>query len=56
MNKISIVLLALIFVFAQSQDDIFTKYYAESRKIAEAMTLDQKVGQMIQLDIHGITN
>lgn len=39
-----------------AQTDIFSKYYSECRKIAEAMTLNQKVGQMIQLDFKAITN
>jgi len=55
MRKISILLLALLLVIAQSQD-IFSKYYSEARKIAEAMTLDQLVGQMVQADFKTITN
>lgn len=56
MIKISIILLAMLATLTVAQTDIFSKYYAECRKIAEAMTLDQKVGQMIQLDIKAITN
>lgn len=55
MFKISIIVLALA-VAALAQTDIFSKYHAESRKIAESMTLNQKIGQMIQLDIKAITN
>jgi hypothetical protein len=55
MSKISILVLALIVTLCMGQD-IFSKYYTECRKIAEAMTLNQKVGQMIQLDMKAITN
>lgn len=56
MGKISIVLLAMLAMLCVAQTDIFSKYEAECRKIAEAMTLNQKVGQMIQLDMKAITN
>lgn len=48
--KLLFVLLALILVPLAAQTDIFSKYYDESRKIAEAMTLDELIGQMIQAD------
>ena len=57
MQKISfIVLLGLISTLAVSQSDIFSKYYEESRKIAEGMSLDQLAGQMIQADFETITD
>ena len=50
------ILLVLAITFANSQTDIYSKYYSEARKIAEAMTLDQKIGQMTQLDMKALTN
>ena len=34
---------------------IYDQYYEEAQKIAQSMTLDQKLGQMIQLNVEGIT-
>jgi len=45
------ILLVLAISFANAQTDIYSKYYTEAKKIAEAMTLDQKIGQMTQLDM-----
>jgi hypothetical protein len=56
MNKISILVLALLALLATSQADIFGQYYTQCRKIAEAMTLDQLAGQMIQADFETISN
>jgi cytochrome c oxidase assembly factor CtaG len=56
MTKIFIVILVVLATLCFSQTDIFSKYYSESRKIAEAMTLNQKIGQMIQADLKSITN
>jgi hypothetical protein len=56
MKRISLLLLAVLVTVCVAQTDIFSKYYPEARKIAEAMTLNQKVGQMIQLDMKAITN
>jgi hypothetical protein len=50
------VLLVLAISLANAQTDIYSKYYTEARKIAEAMTLDQKIGQMAQLDMKALTN
>ena len=35
---------------------MYQKYYNEAYKIAEAMTLDQKIGQTIQADLYSITH
>ncbi len=43
------ILVVLTISLANAQTDIYSKYYAEARKIAEAMTLDQKIGQTVQL-------
>jgi hypothetical protein len=50
-NKISYLLVITLFIFAQTQTDIFSQYYQQAKKIAEAMTIDQLVGQMIQADL-----
>lgn len=50
------ILVVLTISLANAQTDIYSKYYAEARKIAEAMTLDQKIGQMTQLDMKALTN
>lgn len=51
MTKISFLLVLALLVFAQAQSDIFSQYYPQARKIAEAMTIDQLVGQMVQADL-----
>jgi hypothetical protein len=56
MKNISILLFALLVLLSHSQTDIFSKNYKESRKIAESMTIDQLIGQMVQLTFGGITN
>lgn len=54
--KTALFLVLLLFTLSYSQDSTYTKYYPECRKIVEAMTLEQKVGQTIQADIESITN
>ena len=56
MSRTTILLLACIFSLSLSQSDIFSKYYSEARTIAESMTLNQKIGQMVQLDMKALTN
>lgn len=34
---------------------MYDKYYAEAYSIAAAMTLDQKIGQTVQLEFYAIT-
>ncbi len=34
---------------------VFEKFYPEALSIAQGMTLDQKIGQTIQLDFYGLT-
>lgn len=55
MNKIKILPVLLLLIATSLQADIFGKYYQESKKIAEAMTLEQLAGQMIQADFEAIT-
>lgn len=43
-------LLALL-LLAFARCSIYDQYYAEARKIAEAMTLDQKIGQTLLADM-----
>lgn len=50
-----VALFVLLMVCHTNQTDIFSKYYEESRKIAEAMTIDELAGQMIQADFEAIT-
>jgi beta-glucosidase len=51
-------LIALLFLSSLSPSDcsIYRQYYAEAYSIAAAMTLDQKIGQTIQLNFYGVTN
>jgi hypothetical protein len=56
MNTISIALIVLISTLASAQADIFAQYYQQCRTIAEAMTLEQLAGQMIQADFEAISN
>ena len=48
MNRISFTLIALLLVLAHTA--IYQKYYDEALRIAVAMTLDQKIGQCLQVD------
>lgn len=56
MSRTTILVLAFLLALSLAQTDIFSKYYSEARKIAEAMSLDQKIGQMVQLDMKALTN
>ena len=56
MNIKAIIFLLFTLTLAFTQNDIYSQYYKESRKIAEAMTVNQKIGQMIQADFEAITN
>lgn len=47
-------LLIVLIIFA-ANSSIYQKYYDEAYSIAAAMTLDQKIGQTIQLDFYGVT-
>lgn len=38
-----------------TRESIFQPYYAEAYKIAAAMTVDQKIGQVLQVDFNAIT-
>ena len=50
MGKLLIPLLLLL-LSTQVASSIFDQYYDECKKIASAMTLEQKIGQTIQADI-----
>lgn len=56
MGKIHCSLLLLAVLVAATHASIYQKYYDEAYKIAVAMTLDQKIGQTIQVDFYGITS
>lgn len=49
-----ILLLALLSLGVRTS--IYDQYYDECKKIAHAMSLEQKIGQTIQVDIEGITD
>jgi beta-glucosidase len=51
--KISIICLLLLALVNAS---IYDKYYQEAYTIAVSMSLDQKIGQTIQLDFYGLAN
>ncbi len=53
--RILIILLALL-VCSICQDTTYTKYYDECKKIVADMTLQQKIGQTLQIDFNAITN
>ena len=38
-----------------AQASIYDQYYEDCKKIAQAMTLEQKIGQTIQLTFEGVT-
>ena len=52
--RTSIFLIGLILL--QVRAGIYDAYYAEALKIAQAMTLEQKIGQTIQADFYAITS
>lgn len=56
MNIKILLLLAFSILLTLTQNDIYSQYYKECRKIAESMTQNQKIGQMIQADFEVITN
>lgn len=51
-----ITLLVLTTLLLSINAGIYDTYYAEALKIAQAMTLDQKIGQTIQADFYAITS
>lgn len=53
-NILSILLIGIIIV-SLSSCSIYDQYMSEARKIAKAMTLEQKIGQTIQITFEGIT-
>jgi hypothetical protein len=44
-----------LFLLILSNSSIYNKYYEEAYTIAASMTIDQKIGQTIQLDFYGLT-
>lgn len=44
-----------LYFLVQVHSGVFLKYYPEAMTIAQSMTLDQKIGQTIQLDFYGLT-
>ena len=56
MNRYTTLITALLLVLAVSELDPYSRNLAESRKIAEAMSLEQLVGQMIAADFGAITD
>lgn len=50
--KISILITALLLVLANTA--VFEKYYDEAYTIAASMSLDQKIGQTIQVDFYAM--
>lgn len=52
--KLTIVTLLLLVISINSGN--FDKYYDEAYTIAASMSLDQKIGQTIQVDFYGITS
>lgn len=50
------ILMTIGVVLAVAQCSIYHKYYDEAYSIAAAMTLDQKIGQTVQLDLYALTN
>lgn len=47
--------LTLVLLLLLGRASIYDRYYAEAVKIAEGMTLDQRIGQTIQSDFYAIT-
>ena len=57
MRNISLlILVAILATVALSQTDIYSQYYQQCKKIAQAMTEEQLAGQTIQADFDAVTN
>ncbi len=56
MVKSILILILAAFLISLTQESIFDKYYAEAYKVAEAMSLEQKIGQTIQVDFYALNN
>ena len=48
--------LSLLLATVLAQNDIFSQYYDECQKITNAMTTEQKLGQIVQADFQAVTN
>jgi hypothetical protein len=49
-------MLGIVFLFISvSNCSVYQKYYDEAYRIASAMTVEQKIGQTVQLDFYAIT-
>ena len=46
---------AMFLLLAITQASIYQKYYDEAYSIAASMTVDQKIGQTVQLDFYSVT-
>jgi hypothetical protein len=55
MIKKSSLIFVLLIVTIFAQDNIYSKYYEECKKIAQSMTLEQQIGQTLQADFEAIT-
>ncbi len=53
--KIHTTCIIFALVLSLSSSSIYQKYYDEAYSIAASMTLDQKIGQTVQLDFYSIT-
>ncbi len=51
MRKLLITILLSCVLLTLTKSSIYDQYYDECKKIAQAMTLEQKIGQTIQADI-----
>lgn len=49
-------ILPLLLLFGLVQATIYQKYYDEAYSIAAAMTVDQKIGQTVQLDLYSVVD
>jgi hypothetical protein len=47
---LSKILFGLVLLAVISQQSIYQKYYDEAYRVAVAMSLDQKIGQCLQVD------
>jgi cytochrome c oxidase assembly factor CtaG len=50
-----LLIIALLLAAVSAQSSIYDQYYQEALKIAQSMTIDQKIGQTIQADFQAIT-
>ncbi len=54
--KTTILIFIVFSLTLYAKSKVFEEYYEDAYTIVKSMTLDQKIGQTIQLDFEGLTD